>query len=68
MRITCDRCGEERMFSETHAQQGDMRIHEILKWMRRDGCGGLPGRMELLTGIEGTSSRSVGRRIVLREG
>jgi hypothetical protein len=32
-----------------------------------DGCGGLAGKAELLTGIEGVSSRSV-RKIVLREG
>jgi hypothetical protein len=35
--------------------------------MRHDGCGGRPGRVELLTGTEGVSSRPV-RRIVLREG
>jgi hypothetical protein len=32
--------------------------------MRHDGCGGLAGRAELLTGIEEASSRLV-RRIVL---
>ena len=35
--------------------------------MRHDGCGGLPAKAELLTGIEGVSSRPV-RRIVLRAG
>ena len=35
-----------------------------LKRMRHDGCGGLPVRAELLTGIEGASGRPV-RRIVL---
>ena len=65
MRITCDHCGQQRMFSETHAAgQRDMLIRDILKRMRHDGCGGLPGRAELLTGIEGASSRPV-RRIVL---
>jgi hypothetical protein len=34
--------------------------------MRHDGCGGLPAKAELLTGIEG-ASRPV-RRIVLRGG
>jgi hypothetical protein len=34
--------------------------------MRHAGCGGLPGRAELLTGIDGVSSRPV-RKIVLRE-
>ena len=32
--------------------------------MRHDGCGGRAGKVELLTGIEGVSSRPV-RRIVL---
>jgi hypothetical protein len=32
--------------------------------MRHDGCGGRAGQVELLTGIEGVSSRPV-RRIVL---
>ena len=43
----------------------DRTLREILRRMRYDGCGGLPGRAELLTGIEGVSSRPV-RRIVLR--
>jgi hypothetical protein len=34
--------------------------------MRHDGCGGRAGKTELLTGIEGVSSRPV-RRIVLKE-
>jgi hypothetical protein len=37
---------------------------DILARMRHDGCGGLPGKAELLTGIEGASRRPV-RRIVL---
>jgi hypothetical protein len=64
MRITCDRCGKDRMLSETHTPQRDMLIRDILWRMRHDGCGGRPGRVELLTGIEGASSRPV-RRIVL---
>ena len=35
--------------------------------MRHDGCGGRAGRVELLTGIEGASSRPV-RKIMLIEG
>jgi hypothetical protein len=35
--------------------------------MRHDGCGGRAAKVELLTGIEGASSRPV-RRIVLIEG
>ena len=67
LRIECDRCGQDRMFSETHAAQSDMRIRDIIARMRHDGCGGRAGEVELLTGIEGTSSRRV-RKILLREG
>jgi hypothetical protein len=67
-RITCDRCGEDRMVSETHLQRGgDMPIRDLLNRMRRDGCGGRAGEAELLTGIEGASSRPV-RKIVVRDG
>jgi hypothetical protein len=44
MRITCDRCGQERMFTETHAAQGDMLIRDIIATMRHDGCGGRAGQ------------------------
>jgi hypothetical protein len=64
MRITCDRCGKDRMLAETHTPQRGMVIRDILAKMRHDGCGGKPGRAELLTGIEGASSRPV-RKIVL---
>jgi hypothetical protein len=66
MRITCDRCGKDRMISETHATaaQRDMPIREIIKHMRHDGCGGRARKVELLTGVEEVSSRPV-RRIVL---
>ena len=67
LRIACDRCGQQRMFSETRSAQRDMLIRDILYRMRHDGCGGRPGRVELLTGIEGASSRPV-RRIVLIDG
>ena len=53
MRITCDRCGKDRMLNETHAPQRDMLIRDIIAKMRHDGCGGQAGRVELLTGIEG---------------
>ena len=43
---------------------GDMPIRDILDRIRHDGCGGLAAKAELLTGIEGVSSRPV-RRIVL---
>ena len=67
MRITCDRCGKDRMFSEAHAAQSGMLIRDIIAKMRHDGCGGQPGRAELLTGITGASSQPV-RRIVLIDG
>ena len=65
MKVTCDRCGQERIFAEAHAaRQRDMLIRDILAKMRHDGCGGPAGKVELLTGIEGVSSRPV-RRIAL---
>ncbi len=64
LRIVCERCGKERMVNEAHMARGDMLIRDILDRMRHDGCGGRAGRAELLTGIEGASSRPV-RRIVL---
>ena len=59
MRITCDRCGKDRMLSENHTPQRDLPIREIIKRMRHDGCGGRAGKVELITGIEG-ASRSAG--------
>jgi hypothetical protein len=41
-----------------------MLIRDIIARGRHDGCGGRAGKAELLTGIEGASSRPV-RRIVL---
>ena len=64
LRIVCNRCGNERMISETHMAHGDMLIRDIIERMRHDGCGGRAGKVELLTGIQGVSSRPV-RRIVL---
>src|ERR1700722_550319 len=64
LRIVCDRCGKERLISETYLIHGEMPIRDIVARMRHDGCGGRAGRVELLTGIEGVSSRPV-RRIVL---
>jgi hypothetical protein len=64
LRIVCERCGRERMVNEAHMPQGEMLVRDILDRMRHDGCGGRAGRAELLTGVEGASSRPV-RRIVL---
>jgi hypothetical protein len=44
MRITCDRCGKDRMLSETHTPHRDMPIREIIKRMRHDGYGGRAGK------------------------
>ena len=44
MRITCDRCGKDRMRNEAHARQRDMLIRDVIARMRHDGCGGQPGR------------------------
>ena len=67
LRITCARCGQERMVNQVHAAKSDLPLRDILAKMRHDGCGGRAGKAELLTGIEGVSSRPV-RRIVLRDG
>ena len=40
MRITCDRCGKDRMFAETHFKRRDLALREIINRMRHDGCGG----------------------------
>ena len=66
LRITCDRCDKVQVVNESHAAPWrDRTLRQILARMRHDGCGGLAGKAELLTGIEGVSSRPV-RRIVLR--
>jgi hypothetical protein len=69
LRIECDRCGKVSMLNEAHTtgRRREMPLRDLLARMRHDSCGGLPGRAELLTGIEGASSRPV-RRIVLRDG
>jgi hypothetical protein len=38
-----------------------MQIRDIIARMRHDGCGGRAGKVELITGIEGASSRPVRR-------
>ena len=65
--MECDRCGKVQMVNEAHARWRDRSLRDIIVRMRHDGCGELAGKAELLTGIEGVSSRPV-RRIVLREG
>ena len=46
-------------------KQRDMQLRDIVERMRHDGCGGRAGRVELMTGIDGVTSRPV-RKIVLR--
>ena len=67
LRIECDRCGKVTMLNEVHAngRRRQMPIRDLLARMRHDGCGGLAGNAELLTGIDGVSSRPV-RKIILR--
>jgi hypothetical protein len=65
--VECERCGQERLLNEARAAaQRHMPHREILARMRHEGCGGGAGKAELLTGVDGVSSRPV-RRIVLRE-
>ena len=65
-RIECDRCGKVSMLNEAHTtgRRREISLRALLARMRHDGCGGLPGKAELLTGAEGVSSRPV-RKIVL---
>jgi hypothetical protein len=68
LRVECERCGKVVMINEAHAatRLRGRPLSEILRQMRHDGCGGLPAKAELLTGIEGVSSHPV-RRIVLKD-
>jgi hypothetical protein len=56
-----------RSDGSAHAAQSGMRLRDIIAKLRHDGCGGRAGRVELLTGIEGASSRPV-RKIVVLDG
>jgi hypothetical protein len=44
------------MVNEAHARWRDRTLRAILARMRHDGCGGLAGKAELLSGIEGVFS------------
>jgi hypothetical protein len=63
LRIECDRCGKVTMLNEAHTsgRRREISLRALLARMRHDGCGGRPGRAELLTGIERASSRPVRR-------
>jgi hypothetical protein len=45
LRITCDRCGKDRMLNEVHmsAPQRGMVLRVLIGRMRHDGCGGRAG-------------------------
>jgi hypothetical protein len=66
LRIECELCSEVRIVNEADVPNRlrEMPIRDLLAWIRHHGCGGRATRAELLTGIEGVSSRPV-RRIVL---
>ena len=64
LRIECDRCGKVQLVNQIHVPHDGLLIRQILARMRHDGCGGRAAKAELLTGVEGVSSRPV-RRIVL---
>jgi hypothetical protein len=66
MRITCDRCGKVQMVNESHAKWRERTLRTILDKMRHDGCGGLAGRAELLTNVDGVSSRPAQDRAARR--
>ena len=53
-----------QMVNEAHMKRGAMPISDIIARKPHNGCGGRAGKAELLTGIEGASSRPV-RKIVL---
>jgi hypothetical protein len=67
LRVVCERCGDDTVFSETNSARNNMLIRDMLAIIRHDGCGGRAGKAELLAGIEGATRRPV-RRIVLRDG
>ena len=51
--FTRERCGKDRMLSETHSKRGDMLIRDIIARMRHDGCGGRAGELESTHGHRG---------------
>jgi hypothetical protein len=55
------------MVNEVHFTRNGLPLRTILARMRHESCGGRVAKAELLTGIEGASSRPV-RRIMPRAG
>jgi hypothetical protein len=70
LRIECDRCFKDSMLSEAAMSERNRSLALcvlISRISHCSPCGGRAGKAELLTGIDGVSSRPV-RRIVLRSG
>jgi hypothetical protein len=59
LRVTWYRCGKDRFIDETPFDRRDMLLRDIIRRMGHDGCGGHAGKVELLTWIEGVTSRPV---------
>jgi hypothetical protein len=55
------------MVNEAHTAHRDLPIRDIIAKIRHDGCGGRAGKVELVTGLAGASSRPV-RKITLIQG
>ena len=60
LRIECDRCGKVRMLNQAQVSAGqrNMRLRDLLARARHEGCGGRA--LELMTGVDGVSSRPSG--------
>ena len=66
LRIECDRCGKVQMVNEGHAVRWrDRTLRDIIARMRHDGCGGRAAKADLLTGVEGVSSRPVWKIVLM---
>ena len=44
LRIECDACGKVRMVNESHVPWRNRTLHDILKRMHHEGCGGLAAK------------------------
>ena len=55
------------MVNESHAPRRHWTLRDILKRMHHEGCSGLAGKAELLTGLEVASSSRPVRKIVLQQ-
>lgn len=56
-----------RIAHYVHVPHDELPLRVMFTRMRHDGCGGGPAKEELLTGVEGVSSRPM-PRVVLRGG